>query len=481
MTHAAETLAEFATGLKFEDIPADVVDYSKKLIADTVAASILGGRMPWSTAIREVALLGDPKGGASAIGVGRPTTASAAAFINGSYGHANDFDDFYAYGPLHPSQTVWVALPVAEEEGATGAEAIAALVVGYDVSVRIAEACFSHETHKERTLGVRGFHAQPVCGVLAAAAQTGRLMGLSADTTASAMGISGSYAGGLMQFMEEQADTKRFHFGKASQEGIVSAQLAAHGFRGPKSVLEGKKGLLNAVVGNWVSEKLTENLGTHFGIMSAFLKPIPTMGGNLGCYDAMSQIVEKNGIVAEDIASVTAELRSQFTGYSLGIGEQAIEDHYVPTDRYSAEMSLPYLLALVAVHGRDLTPRQFDEAERSNSRVLAVARRVEVQFPADIDAISRFDTFPMGRVTVRLNDGRTLTETVKVSLGDPRQPLSWDQVRAKFDTCADGALDADAIDEFFEIVRNLDKADSLDKLGQVLRRARITPWPGERF
>ena len=154
----------------------------------------------------------------------------------------------------------------------------------------------------------RGFHGQPVCGVIAAAAQAGTLMGLSSTMIASAMGIAGSYAGGLMQFMEEPADTKRFHFGKSASDGITAAQLAANGFRGPKSVLEGKKGLLNAVAGEWVESKLTADLGVSYHVMSAFLKPIPTMGGNMGAYEALCLIMEKHGLAADDLVTITAEL-----------------------------------------------------------------------------------------------------------------------------------------------------------------------------
>lgn len=479
MKHAAEILAEFAVNLRFDDLPSPVVDRTKQLILDTVAASILGGRMPWSAAIRETALLPGPKGKSSIIGVGETTSANAAAFVNGSYAHANDFDDFYAYGPLHPSQAVWVTLPMAEETGASGIDAITNVVIGYEISARIAEACFSN-SKREKALVERGLHAQPAVGVLAAAAQACVLMGQPADVAASAMGVAGSYAGGLMQFMEEPADTKRFHFGKASCDGITSAQLASRGFRGPKSVLEGKKGLLNAIAGEWVSEKLTGNLGSTFGVMSAFLKPVPTMGGNFGCYEALATIVENHHIRPEDIESITAEMRSQFAGYSIGIGEKAIEAHYAPPDRYSAEMSLPYLMGLVAFHGRDIRPQHFDIAERTRKDLVSFVRRVRINFPADIDAVSRLDAFAMGRVTVVLRNGKTHTETVRVSTGDPRKPLSWDLLKHKLSVCAQDALSQDDMSELLERVKGLEKEKGTGFVGEILRRARMDIWPGEQ-
>lgn len=478
MTFAAETLADFATRLDLNDIPDPVIDYTKKLIADTIAASILGGRMPWSKAIRDTAVMSKPQGKSSIIGLHDCVSASAAAFVNGSYAHANDFDDFYAYGPCHPSAAVWVALPVAEEVGATGADLITNVIIGYEISARIAEACFSG-TKKERALVERGFHGQPTCGVLAAAAQAGRLMNLPAQTIASAMGIAGSYAGGLMQFMEEPADTKRFHFGKSSADGITSAHLAANGFRGPKSVLEGKKGLLNAIAGEWVQSRLTSDLGSKYHVMSSFLKPVPTMGGNFGCYEAMCEVMEKNKLSASDIASVTAELRSQFTGYSIGIGDRAIEEHYAPPDRYSAEMSLPYLIGLVALYGRDLKPHHFDRNRRSDQTLLRMIRRVKVNFPADIDNVTREEGYAMGRVTVRTNGGKEYSATVKTPLGDPRNPLSWEQVRSKFFICADGAVLREQADEFFRTIQTLERASSVKNLGAFLRSVKTTPWPGE--
>ena len=478
MTFAAEKLSDFAANLQIGDVPSDVIDYTKMLIADTIAASILGGRMPWSKAVREVALASKPQGKSSIIGVNDSTSANAAAFVNGAYAHANDFDDFYAFGPCHPSMAVWVALPVAEEVRAKGADVVTSVIIGYEISGRLAEACFSG-SKKEKALVERGLHAQPAFGVVAAAAQAARLMGLSSSTSASAMGIAGSYAGGLMQFMAEPADTKRFHFGKAAGDGITSAQLAAHGFRGPKSVLEGRKGLLNAIAGEWVESKLTDGLGTKYAVMSSFLKPVPTMGGNFGNYEAMCLIMEKNKLTADNIKSITAEIRSQFEGYSLGFGEKSIEEHYSPPDRYTAEMSLPYLIGLVAVYGRNLKPVHFDYAERTNKSLLDVVRRVKIEFAKDIDEISRLDGYAMGRVTVHTNKGETFTEAVRIPSGDPRKPRSWQQIRTKFEDCVEGASDNATVGEFLDTIGTLEKVPNVERLGALLRKSQTTPWPGE--
>ncbi|HZP89068.1 MAG TPA: MmgE/PrpD family protein [Burkholderiales bacterium] len=478
MKYAAELLAEFAVQLNLTDVPSDVIDYTKKVIADTVAASILGGRMPWSKAVLATAIHSKTEGSSSIIGLPHTVSSSAAAFVNGSYAHANDFDDFYAYGPLHPSAAVWVALPMGEEVRATGADIVTNVILGYEIATRVAEACFS-STRKEKALVERGFHGQPTCGVVAAAAQAARLLRLSSSTIASAMGVAGSYAGGLMQFMEEPADTKRFHFGKASSEGITSAVLAANGFRGPKSVLEGRKGLLNAISGEWVDSKLSENLGSQFHVMSSFLKPVPTMGGNLGCFEAMCRVMENNRLTHRDIESITAELRSQFTGYSIGIGERAVREHYSPPDRYTAEMSLPYLMGLVAFYGRNLKPTHFDKEMRTRADVLELVKRVTVNFAADIDAVSREEAYAMGRVTVRTRQGSKFTETVKRSLGHPHNPMSWHQIRAKFDACAEGAMQREQIEECFDLISHLEECPSVERLGVLLRGAGVTPWPGE--
>src|SRR5579862_6371438 len=265
MAEETVQLAEYAAALRYEDLPAAVVAAAKDCIIDTVAACICGSALPWSRIVIDYVARTGPGGQSRILGQGDAVQAGAAALANGALAHAFELDALTRPGAgAHPGGTVVPpALAVAQQEGRSGRDLVAAFVAGNEVMIRIGRA--THHSNE-----ARGFHAPGTTGPFGAAVAAGHLLGLDAGQMTNALGIAGSLAGGLMEFARSGtgAMVKRLHLGRASESGVVAANLAADGFTGPISVLEGEAGFLKVFCTEWDVEDLTRGLGTDFKTMN---------------------------------------------------------------------------------------------------------------------------------------------------------------------------------------------------------------------
>jgi 2-methylcitrate dehydratase PrpD len=465
--YIANQFAEYATRATFDDLSVEAVSKSKELILDTLGTALIGSTMPWSRAIYKATMDQGGRSQATVCADGDRISCTSAAFINGSYAHANDFDEFYSHGPLHPvTAAVWTAIPLAEHLELGGKDVICSVNLGTDICVRLAEACFS-TSRQEKAFIERGFQAQAVCGVLSSAVQAGALLKLDEETLASAIGVAGSYPGGTVEFLTHGTDTKRHLFGKASQQGIFAAMLAQHGFRGPHSIVEGKRGFLNAYCGTYVPTELTKGLGTDFRLLKSFIKSVNTMGGNFGCLEALQAIIQQNGIEPNEVESVEAALRSQFKAYSASV-DGVSDEKYRPSSRFSAEMSLPYLLA-ATIHNRGKSPtfEMFDKPWISNPAIIELAQKVIVETPPEMDAVSRWDGFVGGHVKL-VARGETFEKKVLVPHGEPRNPLTWKEVTKKFLDNAEPVIGEGQAQAVIKAVESLESIRSISELTKLL-------------
>ena len=257
---AGETvrLAEYAAGLRYEDLPGEVVAAAKDASIDTIAACICGAALPWSRIVIDYAERTGPGGTSRILGRGSAVQAPAAALANGALAHAFELDSLTRPGAgAHPGATVLPpALAIAQQERAvSGRSLIAAFVAGNEVMIRIGRAT-------GHTNEARGFHAPGTTGPFGAAVACGHLLGLGAAKMTNAIGIAGSLAGGLLEFAKGDGGTvKRLHLGRASEAGVLAASLADAGFAGPKTVLEGQFGFLRVFCTEFDEAELTKGLG----------------------------------------------------------------------------------------------------------------------------------------------------------------------------------------------------------------------------
>src|SRR5262247_3854694 len=252
-------LAQFASQLRLEDIPAPVIQRAKDSIVDTIATIVFGHGLPWSAIVVAHARRMGGGGRSHILGDGKkPVTAPYAALANGALAHAFELEG--AVRPsagAHPGATILTAaLALAQEHELAGRALLAAFVAGSEVLIRIGRAT----KHSNET---RGFHAPGTTGPFGAAVACGHLLGFDTECMTNALGIAGSLSSGLVEFARSGtgAMVKRLHFGRAAEGGLLAANLAADGFTGPATVLEGDCGFLKVYCDEHDVTELTRGLG----------------------------------------------------------------------------------------------------------------------------------------------------------------------------------------------------------------------------
>lgn len=444
MTTASQTLAAFAAGLAYEDIPAAVVERAKMSLADTVAAAVFGSELPWSRIIRTYVERNGAPGKALVLGTRLRVSAPYAALANGAFAHAFEMDSLcHPSVGVHPGASLTApGLAVAQSCGASGKELLAAFVAGCEVMYRIGEAA-RHSSEK------LGFHAPGLTGVFGGAVVAGRLMGLDAGRMASALGIAGSLCSGLLEFSRSGGGmVKRLHLGRAAEGGVMAAMLARDGFAGPAAVLEGKFGFLNAFCRDADPARLTAALGSEWHTLKIMLKRYACHITAHVPVTAVLEIKAQEGVSAQEVASIT-----------VAGSEKMVSHHDIPEpqDLAMAQYSTPFCVAL-ALHRDPLDPRAFCDENLDDPAIRATAKKVTVALRPGAPGDHAFVT----RLTLRLHSGRELTREVRDFPGMPHRPLSRAQLRAKFLTLA-ASLGAAPAERLFDKLQNLEAlADTAD-------------------
>jgi len=359
----ASDLAAWALDLRSEDVPDEVVVAARRHLLDGLGTAVAAARRDAAgPALTVAAGLGGPPE-ATLLGRGVRISAPAAALATGTLVHALDFDDTHAGGLVHATAVVLPAvLAVGEEVGVTGEEAMLAAVVGFETVCRIAGSA-PHAFHQ------RGLHATLACGVFSSALVAARLMRLDLPTTVNALGIAGSSAGGLLEFLATGSSTKQLHPGLASHAGILAARLAAAGADGPDSVLEGERGLYAALADGHADPALvTADLGVRWETTRIGLKPYPACQLMHAALDAGLQTLPL------DPASVTSVVVEVHPDSAKIVCEA---DKVRPRTAYDAKFSLHWSLAALLTDGA-VTVDTYAPDSLARPEVAALATRVRV-------------------------------------------------------------------------------------------------------
>jgi 2-methylcitrate dehydratase PrpD len=390
MAHETVRLAEYAAALRYEDLPEAVVQRAKECIADTVAAGICGAAMPWSRIVIDYAERTGPGGKCHILGRDGPAVqAPSAALANGALAHAFELDSLTRPGAgAHPGATVLPpALAIAQERGADGRALIAAFVAGNEVMIRIGRAT-------GHTNEARGFHAPGTTGPFGAAIAAGHLLGLDPARMTNALGIAGSLCGGLLEFARGDGGmVKRLHLGRASEAGVLAASLAAGGFTGPRTVIEGQFGFLRVFCTAWDEAELTRGLGETYVVSTTVLKRYPCHATAHAAVRAVRDLQAEHGFTGADVEAITV------TGT-----QRMVERHNIlePADLMLAQYSIPFCLALALCReARD--PESWDETALADPQIRSLARRVRLAPEPGGEHGGMGST-----VTITLADGRRL-------------------------------------------------------------------------
>jgi 2-methylcitrate dehydratase PrpD len=454
MPTAAERFATFALELELDAVPDEVVEAAKLHVLDVLgcglAAHGLGIAGEGRTAMAELG--GEAE--ASVIGLDRGLPAPNAAFANAMLCHGLDFDDTHSDSVSHVSTVVVpAAAALAEARGATGRELLTAVIAGNEIVTRIGMAT-------PGAFHARGFHPTAICGIFGATAAAARLGGLSVADTASALGIAGSMASGLFAYLDDATATKPIHPAWAAHGALVAARLASLGAEGPPGVLEGRFGLYHAFVDTRIDlEPQLADLGERWETPRIAFKPFPACHFIHGSLGATASLGEVDPDEVEDILVTVPE-----AGVSLVLEPAASK--IAPRTDYEGKFSLQYSTAAMLVHGRVGLATYTPEA-LADERVLALTRKVRYETK---EYASYPAAFP-GGVRISLRDGRTLDADFPYQLGAPENPMSADQVRAKFRENA--ALAGGSFDGLEAAVLELEQRHDLHAVLSLLGREAV--------
>ena len=413
MTTAAQQLADYAVGLKYEDIPAEVVERAKDCVIDTVAACVFGADLPWTRTVIGYAERNSAPGHCSVLGMPIKVRAPFACLTNGASAHAFELDALCEPSVgIHPSAALAVpALAVSQGRRKNGKDFITAVVAGYELLYRIGDSA-KHSIEKV------GFHSPGVVGVYGTAAVVGKLFESTSAQMANAFGIAGSMSSGLMEFSRSGGMVKRLHLGRAAEGGFMAAILARDGYTGPGEVFEGKFGFLNVYCRDADASRLTRELGKTWHVMKTKIKRYACHSTAQVPVTLALDLKAKHGISGEDVARI-----------SIAANEKTVTQHAInePRDMTMMQYSVPFSVAL-ALHLDPTDPRVFSEASLNDSRIRALAKTAEVQpLPASSGYLSS-----ACRVTLQLRNGREVTAEGHDFKGTPTLPLSRAELREKF-------------------------------------------------
>jgi 2-methylcitrate dehydratase PrpD len=366
--------------------------------------------------------------------------------------HAFELDNVRQPGAgVHPGAGAFVpALAVAEARKADGRALLTAFVAACEVMSRIGVAAGN-------SLERRGFHAPAANGTFGAAVAAGRLLGLDETKMTHALGIAGSYSGGLMEFSRcnEGAMIKRLHLGKAAEGGVTAALLASRGFAGPESILEGDFGFCRVFAESPNLQALTRRLGEEFETANICIKRYACHINAHAPIDALAAIREQTSFSPEEVEEI------EVAGIEKIVTHHAISE---PKDLMMAQYSIPFSVAL-SLFSDPMDPDSFSERALRNRRILELARRVRLALDGEIEERG-WDR--AARVTVRLRGGAVRSALVVHFKGTPQNPLTSSELEAKARILARAAGIEKKAERLFEAVDGLERLEDAAALGRLL-------------
>lgn len=447
-------LAGFAAGLRYEDIPAPVVDHAKLCLLDTFGCGLYGSTLPWTRILREGLDAVDPGGPAGVWGaLGGGLSVPHAALVNGTAVHAFELDDLHKRSIVHPGSVVTPAALAAAELNTpvSGRALITAMVAGYEVAARVGLSVGTAHL-------LAGWHPTGTHGALGAAAAAGSVLGLDATRMRDALGTAGSMSAGLMA-AQYASMVKRLHAGRAAQSGVYAALLASRGFTGIAELFESEYGgYCGTFSPTHDLAPLTAGLGTVWETATIGFKPYSTNGSCHPAIDALLELREREGLTADQVERVDIAA-STATVHHVGWD-------YHPDSVTTAQMNLPYIVAVVLSDG-DAFVDQFTAERVKDPALVALSRRVHVTADPEIDA--RGDTWRHAtRIDVTRTDGRHHREFRESARGSAAHPLTAGEVAAKYRKLAGKALDEAGTERLRSAVDGLDGLDDIRELGALL-------------
>lgn len=454
MTSITRKMADFAINLKYGDIPAESIREAKRFLLDSVGCALAAVENEDMAAVYRFT---DKLGGvaeSTLIGTGTKTNAPNAALLNSLLVRALDYNDIYwEQDPSHPSDIIFGAISPAEAMKKGGKEALIGIIIAYELEMRWCLACFP---------GVRevGWHHATLTQFVSPFV-AGRMYDLNADQMVAAAGISGSshftlggVVAGHLTNMKNTADPL------ATQAGVLAALMAREGYTGPVEVIEGKEGFQHVIHNvKLLPELLLDGLGEKFLITQCGYKAFPTEALTHQPISAVLNVMQQHKLVAEDLAEIHIQTTTR--------GADILSDpsKYNPQTKETADHSLPYCIAAAAADG-GVWPTSFEEDKLFDPRIRTLLTKIKVVSNAEIDAL--FPGVKRAIATLTTNDGQVLTATVDHAKGSPKNPMTDEDLIAKFRANAHGVVSKTRQDQIIDATWNFDSVEDISQYMKLL-------------
>jgi 2-methylcitrate dehydratase PrpD len=432
--------------VSYDDLDAHAIETAKRALLDFVGVAVAGSRLPVGQIVTRyyASLGGRPE--ATILATGEVLPGINAATVNGVHGHALDMDDGHRRAAGHPAAAVMAAAIAASEMyDRPGRELLRAIIVGYEVFVRVASLI--NPAHLRR-----GFHTTATVGPMAAAAAAATLRPrMDEEIFTRAIGLAGVQGAGLLEVLRDGAMAKPFQTGRGSAAGLLAVELAASGLEGPRTILEGKDGFL-AAMADPVDASRLRSATDGWAISGIYFKTHAACRHTHPAIDGILQLRDQ-GLRPDAVRSITVRT------YSVAIGMCGSSD--VPAGAAEAKFSIPFTIALALMRGHAGQSAFVDDIVR-DEELRALAARVTVLLDPELDAV--YPGRRGARIQVGLADGGELAVEVPLARGEPESPLDRADVSVKFRENVRGSLDAERAERIEACIYDLERQPSISAL-----------------
>ena len=456
----AEQLADFA--IRQQDFPAPALNEGKRIILDQFACQIMFAVLPWSVAYLDAVKSLGTGTGATVVYHGDKLSLDQAAFVNSAFGHGGEFDDSQLGSNTHSGAVIVpTVMALAERQKLSGKDALNAVLIGVEVMVRVGAAAAPH-------LDEHGFHAPPVVGPFGAAAAGCRLLGLPPMQCVHAFGIAGSHSSGTREYTRSGGTMKRIHCAIPAMSGLRSAMMAAHGITGPRTIIDGDRGILQCFAGEFDLARVTNGLGRDYLFVESAYKPITSPWPAHAPLEAFGWLIDQHNLTPEQVAAI-----------EVGTSQQAMNNVRTikaPRDIMDAQYSLVYGLAVRLFRGGNKF-RDYREEDLTDPRFAELSRKVTISRRSGLRRRTAAAQQSRGHRHGRDHGRAAAREAGSVFQGPPEEPIQQRRVECEVHGCRRAAprpvacrsdCGAGLVHRRHERCR---RAGSLERQASVIRRS----------
>ncbi|MDI7259277.1 MAG: MmgE/PrpD family protein [Thermodesulfobacteriota bacterium] len=451
-------LAKYIVNTRYEDIPQNVVKIAKKFIIDSIGVGMAGSSAPGNAEIMDLIKEWGGKKESSILVYGTKVPAPFAAFANSILIHSNDYDDTHDQTATHANVTALpAALSIAEKMGVTGKELITAVILGVDLTCRLALA--SNLFH--------GWHNTATVGVFGATAAAGKILGLGQEQMVNAMGIAYSQAAGNRQGRQDGALTKRLQPAFSTKAGVTSAIFAQRGVTGAKNVIQGEWGFFRLYhdpsrkfePDKWANV-LKDGLGERFEVANLGTKPYPCVRCSHASIDGALDLAIHQNIKAGEIEEVTIYTNQRVIDTAGG-------PFKIRTDPLvDAQFSIPYTIATALIR-KKINLDTFEEKTIRDREIGKLAAKVKVVLDPEFEQSVAVEG-PI-RIRIKMRDGKEMDHRVEIARGHPQNPLNEQELSEKFRDCLKHAVKPIPHQKIEKILSMLMELEEANNIAQVVR------------